>query len=111
MCEIPLDMRRVSVSTSVNSRGLVMKKLSVKMEAMFGARFYPEQARIIEKLAKREGVSVSEYIRCAVLGDFLLSLDKEAVRYVLHRGAMGMRRNLRAHLKQLGEFEGELVRS
>ncbi len=41
-----------------------------------------EEKRVIEKMAKKEGVTISQYVRGCVFFDMLLSGDLEALKFI-----------------------------
>jgi hypothetical protein len=54
-----------------------------------------EEKRVIEKLAKKEGASISEYVRGCVYMDLLLSGDMTAFRVFSKRLGQKARERLR----------------
>ncbi len=48
-----------------------------------GVRLDPELLRIVDRLAEKNGLDFSSYIRSLIIEDFLLSGDPEAVSYAV----------------------------
>ncbi len=61
-------------------------------------RFNETELAIIKRLAARAKMNLSDFVRCAVYGEFLMSMDREATVYVVSRAAGVMRKKLAAQM-------------
>lgn len=75
-----------------------MKKATDKIERteMVAFRVSPQEKEIIEKLAKRQKMNVSQYVLATLIMDMFISGDPEATKYAVSSLGVGFRSSLRS---------------
>jgi len=69
----------------------------------------PDERRLIEKCAKKEDMTVSEYVRVSLLMEMIIRGEVEAMKIVLHTIGEKTAQLLRKRLGLLSAFNKELA--
>jgi len=67
----------------------------------------PEERKLIEKVAKKEGSTVSEYVRAAIIMDMVLEGEVGAMKIVVESMGRKAVQALRKRADQLAKLGGE----
>jgi uncharacterized protein (DUF1778 family) len=67
----------------------------------------PEERKLIEKVAKKQGMTVSEYVRAAIIMDMVLEGEVEAMKIVVQTAGRKAVQALRKRADRLAELGAE----
>lgn len=67
----------------------------------------PEERKLIEKVAKKQGITVSEYVRAAIIMDMVLEGEVEAMKIVVETVGRKAVQALRKRADRLADLGAE----